>query len=64
MTGPLKPEASVLMKIGSIVVHISEAISEKSHEFDFAAIQSLLEDSEVLDWLEQMDKLALLPKKR
>ena len=60
----LKPSASLLAKLGSILVHSEELISKKGHFFDFAALQQVIEDREVKEWRRGMDKLALLPVKR
>lgn len=65
MTDPLKPTLTLLMKLGSIAVHVEELFSEKGNvQFDKPAIESLLEDSEVKQWIAEMNKSALLPKKR
>lgn len=64
MSDPLQPSSSLLVKLGSIVVHAEELTSPDGHEFDVAALQGLYQDPEVKEWLEQMDKMALLPKKR
>lgn len=61
---PLKPAAGVLIKLGSLAVHTSEYLSPFGHRFDRAAIQTLLDDKELIEWLAEMDKLAYLPKKR
>ena len=58
------PSAGLLCKLGSIVVHIDEAAGAGGHEFDWAAIRSLIADREVQDWLIGMDGSGLLPKKR
>jgi len=60
---PLKPNAGLLCKLGSIAVHVEEATAT-GHAFDVAALGSLLSDPEVMEWMAEMDKLALLPKKR
>lgn len=61
---PFKPDAGLLCKIGSVVVHAEEAISPGGSTFDVEAIKSLLSDPAVRSWLEAMDAMALLPKKR
>lgn len=61
---PLKPTASILVKLGSIAVHVEEMMSPAGHVFDKRAIESLLTDAEVVEWRKQMDKMAMLPKKR
>lgn len=65
MSNPTKDVGvSLLVKLGSIAVHAEEMMSPKGHEFDKAALDTLLEDPEVKEWLEAMDRLAFLPKKR
>jgi hypothetical protein len=59
----LKPKPSVLAKIGSIIVHIEEII-DHGHAFDVIAMQGLLKDSEIQEWLGEMRKFALIPEKR
>lgn len=61
---PLHPPASLLVKLGSIIVHADEALGPGGHHFDVQTMQTLLEDPEVERWLAEMDVLALLPKKR
>lgn len=61
---PLKPDPTLLIKLGSIIVHAEELISPKGHEFDMSAIEGLLSDSEIKEWLAEMNKMALLPEKR
>lgn len=64
MSDPLKPAVSVLVKIGSIVVHAEELISSKGHAFDRHALEQLTTDPEVLEWRAQMDAMAMIPRKR
>jgi hypothetical protein len=64
MTQTLKPELTLLVKLGSIAVHADEMLSPNSHQFDVAAMQTLLEDLEVKEWLKEMQKMALVPVKR
>ena len=61
---PLQPDSALLCKLGSIAIHIQEAFSKKGSHFDLQALKPLIEDKEVNDWLKEMDKLALIPKKR
>lgn len=56
--------ASLVVKLGSIMVHAEELTEPGGHAFDVAALRGLLEDPEVRAWREQMDALALLPEKR
>jgi hypothetical protein len=61
----LTPSTSLLCKLGSIAVHAEEMIDpKKGHSFDLKALESLLSDPEVKGWIAEMDKLALIPKKR
>ncbi len=64
MSDPLKPTATVLMKLGSIAVHVDEMFSATGHHFDKDVLDGLLKDAEVKAWLKQMNKLALIPRKR
>lgn len=64
MIDALNPPARVLAKIGSIIVHMQEYGGEGGHPFDATAARSLLADPEVRQWIEAMDKMALLPKRR
>jgi hypothetical protein len=57
-------QMSLQCKLGSIVVHAEEAVSNKGHHFDVAAILALVNDPEVQEWLAAMRKLSLLPVKR
>ena len=62
---PLKnPPASLLVKLGSIAVHADEFLSPDRHDFDRVALQQLLADKEVREWIAAMDTLALIPRKR
>ena len=62
---PLKPSPTLLIKLGSIVVHMEELHSAKgSVEFDLPAIQTLQTDPEVVEWFAAMNKIAFLPVKR
>lgn len=61
---PLKPKITVLIKLGSIAVHVEEMLSSKGHEFDRHALDTVLNDPEVKEWLNAMDNLAFLPLKR
>jgi hypothetical protein len=62
MSDPLKPELTLLMKLGSIVVHIDEALSIGGHTFDIEAIKPILQDPAVQAWIKEMG--VYLPLKR
>jgi hypothetical protein len=64
MSDPTKPELTLLIKLGSIAVHVDEMLSSTGHPVDKVAIKSLLRDPELKGWVKQMDRLAFLPKKR
>ena len=64
MSDPLKPSVTLLVKLGSLAVHVDEMLSPQGHPYDRQVVGDLLEDAEVAAWLEQMDKAAFLPKKR
>lgn len=55
---------SLLVKLGSIAVHAEEMLSPGGHQYDMAAIRTLLEDEEVSQWLKQMTTLGFMPVKR
>jgi hypothetical protein len=61
---PLHPDAVLLSKLGSIVIHTEEVLGSDGQVVDVAALKGLCEDPDVVEWLEQMGNLALLPVKR
>jgi len=61
---PLKPPASLLCKLGSILIHAEELTSSKGHVFDHYALKALTDDAEVKEWLAKMQAAAMLPLKR
>ena len=60
----LKPSASLLIKLGSIIVHQQEKSSPNGHIVDDYALNTLIEDPEVIEWFELMNDMAFLPVKR
>lgn len=62
MADALKPSLSLLSKLGSIAVHAEEVISPGRHQVDVAAIQNLLADEEVRNWIKEMG--VYMPVKR
>lgn len=58
----LKPSLSLLVKLGSIAVHAEELLSPKAHLVDQVALQTLLDDPEVRNWIGRMGYM--LPVKR
>lgn len=63
-SGPLAPSASLLCKLGSIIVHAEEAASPGGHPFDINTLRTLLKDPEVMAWFDAMRKFGFLPEKR
>lgn len=61
---PLDPTPSTLCKLGSIVVHALELASPNGHAFDKVALDALLKDPEVVEWMQGMTELAMLPVRR
>lgn len=59
-----KAPLTVLVKLGSLAVHVEELLSTDGHAYDRVALQSLLDDPEVRAWLRHMDANGFLPKKR
>lgn len=65
MKNPIQnPTATLMVKLGSIAVHVEEMLSPQGHAFDKIALEQLLKDREVTEWLMAMDAVALIPKKR
>jgi len=64
MKESMNPKMSLLVKLGSIVVHAQEFYSPNGHSADKAALDQCLADPEVNDWIGEMTKLALVPVKR
>lgn len=64
MSDPFKPSKSLLVKLGSIAVHTDEMMSARGHAFDRNALDTVLHDLEVAEWLDDMSALGLLPVKR
>lgn len=62
MTEPLQPSLSLLVKLGSIAVHVEEMLSTNRHRFDIVALQTLLDDVEVRQWIKDMG--VYMPVKR
>ena len=60
----LQPTPSLLCKLGSIAIHAQELTSPDGHQFDRVALESLLSDPEVKQWIAEMDAAAFLPKMR
>lgn len=55
---------SLAAKVGSILVHVEEGLSEDRHHFDWEAVKVLLAQSDVTAWIASLQKIALVPVKR
>ena len=64
MKDPLKPSTTLLCKLGSIIVHFDETHSPDGRHVDLQMAQEGMKDPLVVEWLSQMNKLAMLPVKR
>lgn len=60
----LKVPIATQAKVGSILVHVEEGLSAKGHHFDWNAVESLMQDPDVVVWLDELRGLALIPEKR
>ena len=61
---PTKPSMTVLVKIGSAMVHADEMLSPTGDDYDKIALQSLINDPEVQSWIAAITKLGFVPLKR
>jgi hypothetical protein len=64
MPDPFTPSPSLLSKLGSIAVHVEELLGPTGHTFDKSALDSVLADPEVREWLAAMARMAMLPVRR
>jgi hypothetical protein len=64
MSDCLKPEAGLLIKLGSALIHAEEFLSPHGHPFDKDTFDTLMRQPDVQAWIKEMNDLALLPKKR
>lgn len=63
MSDPKTLTLGAAVKVGSILVHIEEAMSADGHDLDVYALKGLLYDADVQEWLGRFDEV-LLPRKR
>lgn len=61
---PMQPTPALLAKIGSALVHAEELLSPNGHDYDRQAFQALMGLPEVRRWIEAMESMAMVPKKR
>lgn len=60
----MEPNAGLLAKLASIIVHVDEGQGQHGHHVDWGAAISLCHDDEVKAWIEGMRALCLVPLKR
>lgn len=58
------PSESVAVALASIAVHADEYTREEGHEFDAIAIRGALQFPGLLEYLDELVKLGLLPVMR
>lgn len=58
-----QPSKGVCVKVGSAIVHASEATSKGGHRFDIDALAACITDPEVQAWLASFPAV-LLPRRR
>ena len=61
---PLEPGLSLLSKLASIDVHADEMLCPTGHPVDKHALNSVLLDPEVTEWLYEMTRRGFAPVKR
>jgi len=64
MSDPLMPNPTLLIKLGSIIVHYKEFCSPTGNVIDKETVDAMLQQTDVKEWMEEMDRMALLPKER
>jgi len=60
----MNPSASLLVKLGSAVVHAEEFFSANGNPVDKVAFESAMKDSELQAWIKGMTEMGMLPVKR
>ncbi len=51
-------------KLGSLVVHVQEYLSRNSNPVDRSAIETIINDPEIAEWIKVLEKDALVSVKR
>lgn len=61
---PMKPSVTLLIKIGSAMIHAEEMVETKfkNLDFDLPGFQTITNDPEVIEWVKAMGPM--LPRKR
>lgn len=60
----LKPTPQLLIKLGSIITHYKEYLSPDGRALDLDAVNALMDNEDVKEWMVGMDEMAFLPKMR
>jgi len=60
----LNPPSWTLVKLGSIIVHYQEFLSDSGHSVDKNTAEILLKNEDVREWFKKMNELGMLPLKR
>lgn len=60
---PLHPPLALLAKLGFIAVRACALLREKDPMFERLALDRLLNDTEVRDWMNQMAEAAYIPRR-
>ena len=60
----MNPEEITQARVACALVHLAEFVSGSQHAFDVIAARTILESPDVVAYLEGLDKLALLPRRR
>ncbi len=60
----IQPSVDVAIKVASALVHAQEYTSADGHPLDKNAFDSLMGDPEVRAWMQRINGMALLPRKR
>lgn len=55
---------TLMIKLGSLIVHHEEAASHKGHHFDLDVIGTLRNDPDVVELMDRLDSMGMLPVKR
>ena len=55
---------SLACKLASVVVHTEEGLSQEGHPFDLEALNAMVKDAEVKEWISGMQEASLAPLPR
>lgn len=61
---PMKPEATLLIAIGSALIHFEEFESEDGRPVDLDQARLIMTRPDVKAWISEMNAMAFLPVKR